>query len=232
MAFLAALFLGANGRASSEAKMAGVDRQAISSFYEAEVRPCGFRGQGYSQTLSADPTLGTIDEFAYLGNDLHQFVATTVRQELQRANQSLDHVYLIAHSMGGAIGALAHEKYPGDFRAAVLSAPMLKLDVRGWNEIAAQIFLDAQSLFGRDALPVTAPRDPSTAPVSQNTVTRSQARYEFQRQVLTDEPSLKIFVSTQRWVRKAIAGSRVARKNGAAARCKIITVQDAKHEIF
>ena len=313
-AILASLFLGANGRASSEARLAGVDRLAIAGFYETAGRPCQFRGQlgvlircraflnssrrgaiviaagytenmrkysetafdlyqagfcvflydhrgqGYSQRLLADPTLGTIDEFEYFADDLHQFVTTMVRKELKRTNQASDHVYLLAHSMGGAIGALALEKYPGDFRAAVLSAPMLTLNSRGWNEIAAQIFLDAQSLLGRDERPVTAPRDPSTITFSQNTVTHSEARFEFQRQLLTNEPSLKIFAPTQKWVRKAIAGSRTARKNGAsarspllilqatedsfveadgqrefceiAARCRIFVVQGARHEIL
>jgi lysophospholipase len=313
-AIFASLSLGANGRASSAARLAGVDRQAISTFYETKGRPCEFhgqlavaircrtflnasrrgaiviaagytenmrkysetafdlhqagfsvflydhRGQGYSQRLSADPALGTIDEFEYFAADLHQFVTTIVRKELKSTNQRSDRVYLLAHSMGGAIGALALEKYPGDFRAAVLSAPMLKLNSRGWNEIAAQLFLDAQSLLGRDELPATAPRDPSTMPFSQNTVTRSEARFEFQRQVLRDEPGLKIFAPTQRWVRKAIAGSRAARKNGARARspililqatddsfveadgqrefcqiaasCRILVVQDARHEIL
>lgn len=313
-AIFAWLFLSADGRASSEARLAGVDRQAIAGFYETAGRPCEFlgqlgvlircraflnasrrgaiviaagytenmrkysetafdlyqagfsvflydhRGQGYSQRLLPDPTLGTIDEFDYFADDLHQFVTTVVRKDLRGTNQSLDHVYLLAHSMGGAIGALALEKYPGDFRAAVLSAPMLKLNSRGWNEIAAQIFLDAQSLLGRDQLPVAAPRDPSTITFSQNTVTHSEARFEFQRQVLTNEPSLKIFAPTQRWVRKAIAGSRTARKNGASARspililqatedsfveadgqrefcqaaaqCKILVVQNARHEIL
>jgi lysophospholipase len=313
-AILASQVLGADGRSSSGARLAGVDRQAISRFYESTGRPCEFRGQlgvvircrtflhasrrgaiviaagytenmrkysetafdlyqagfsvflydhrgqGYSQRLLTNPTLGTIDEFAYFGDDLHQFVTTIVRKELKRTNQSPEHVYLLAHSLGGAIGALALEKYPGDFRAAVLSAPMLKLNLRGWNESAAQVFLDVQSLLGRDELPVTAPRDPSTIPFSENTVTHSEARFEFQRQVLTKEPGLKIFAPTHRWVRKAIAGSRAARKNGAsirspililqatqdsfveaegqrefcqaAARCKILEVQNARHEIL
>jgi lysophospholipase len=281
-AILALLFLGANGRAFSEANLAGVDRQAITGFYETKGRPCEFRGQlgvlircrtflnssrrgaiviasgytenmrkysetafdlyqagfsvflydhrgqGYSQRLLADPTLGTIDEFEYFADDLHQFVTTIVRKELRSTNQSPDHVYLLAHSLGGAIGALVLEKHPGDFRAAVLSAPMLKLNSRGWNEIAAQIFLDVQSLLGRDERPVTAPRDPSTIPFSQNTVTHSEARFEFQRQVLTKEPGLRIFAPTQRWVRKAIAGSRTARKNGASARSPILILQAAE----
>ncbi len=313
-AFFASLFPGANGRASSEANLAGVDRQVVNGFYETAGRPCEFRGQlgvlircrtflnasrrgaiviaagytenmrkysetafdlyqagfsvflydhrgqGYSQRLLADPTLGTIDEFAYFADDLHQFVTTIVRKELKIRKQSPDHVYLLAHSLGGAVGALVLEKYPGDFRAAVLSAPMLKLNSRGWNEIAAQLFLDAQSLLGRDQLPATAPRDPSTITFSQNTVTRSEARFEFQRQLLTKEPGLKVFAPTHRWVRKAIAGSRAARKNGAmarapililqatedsfveaegqrefcqaAARCKILVVQNARHEIL
>ena len=38
---------------------------------------------------------------------------------------------LFAHSMGGAIGALYLEKYPDDFKGAILSSPMLRLKTGG-----------------------------------------------------------------------------------------------------
>jgi lysophospholipase len=81
------------------------------------------RGQGFSQRLlEDDDTIGYIDEFHRYVDDLATFITGPVRQV--RSGRPL---FLLAHSMGGAIGALYLERVPQDgIAAAALVTPMME----------------------------------------------------------------------------------------------------------
>lgn len=67
-----------------------------------------------------------VDSFDEYVGDIHSFVEKIVIPHSQTKR-----LYLYAHSMGGAAGAMYIEKYPDIFRCAVLSSPMLKVDYGG-----------------------------------------------------------------------------------------------------
>ena len=80
------------------------------------------RGHGRSGSLSrVHKSQINIDKFEYYVEDLKMFLDKIVVKD----NTDL---YLYAHSMGGAIGAMFLEKYTGYFKKAILSAPMLEID--------------------------------------------------------------------------------------------------------
>ena len=76
--------------------------------------------------------------------DLHTFVTEVVQKE-SRTKKCV----LYAHSMGGAIGALTLEHYPELFDCAVLTSPMLQLEVPGIPEWLVWIFLGLAGITGR-----------------------------------------------------------------------------------
>jgi len=79
------------------------------------------RGQGVSDRITASkPRLGDIDNFDYYVEDLHTFVKNIVKPTDPKK------LFLLSHSMGGAIAALYLNKYKNDFDAAVLSSPMIE----------------------------------------------------------------------------------------------------------
>ena len=80
------------------------------------------RGQGFSNRLTEYPQMGYIDQFQYYIDDLKTFYEHFVNVK------SYQKKYLLAHSMGGAIGITYVEQHPSDFDAACFSAPMLALD--------------------------------------------------------------------------------------------------------
>lgn len=94
------------------------------------------RGQGLSDRLlpssrspSTDPQvakhvhdLGYVDKFDNFVADLKTFV----EEEAKRENERL---FLLAHSMGGAIASLYLEQFGHDFVAAALTAPMHQPDL-------------------------------------------------------------------------------------------------------
>lgn len=83
------------------------------------------RGQGFSQRLlQADDSIGYVDEFERYVDDLAGFIGGPVRAA--RAGRS-GPLFLLAHSMGGAIAALYLERVPQDgVAAAALVTPMME----------------------------------------------------------------------------------------------------------
>lgn len=79
------------------------------------------RGQGLSGRMTANPDMGFIDDFQYYIDDMKQFY------DLHLAPKKYTNTYLLAHSMGGAIGMTYIEQHPNDFDAASFSSPMLGL---------------------------------------------------------------------------------------------------------
>ena len=79
------------------------------------------RGQGLSGRMTKEHDLGYIDNFQYYIDDLETFYDNFVNIKQHK------NIYLLAHSMGGAIGITYLEQNPEDFVAAAFSSPMLGL---------------------------------------------------------------------------------------------------------
>jgi lysophospholipase len=78
------------------------------------------RGHGRSGSLGKkDFTQINVEKFDYYVEDLKKFIDEIVLKE--------DNLYLFSHSMGGTIGAKFIEEYPGYFKKAILSSPMLEI---------------------------------------------------------------------------------------------------------
>ncbi len=80
------------------------------------------RGQGLSGRMTSDPEMGYVDSFQYYINDMKSFYDLCLKPQHHQKT------YLLAHSMGGAIGMTYLEQHQDDFNAAVFSSPMLGLD--------------------------------------------------------------------------------------------------------
>ena len=89
------------------------------------------RGHGASYRTVKDPSLVHIRNYKDLVEDLHYFVAEIVRPalaaEAAAAGGAGSPLYLFGHSMGGGVSALYLERYPDDFKKAILSSPMLEI---------------------------------------------------------------------------------------------------------
>ncbi len=79
------------------------------------------RGQGLSGRMVEDHDMGYVDKFSYYIDDMKYFYDHFVVSHHHKNK------YLLAHSMGGAIGVTYLEDHPHDFKAAAFSSPMLDL---------------------------------------------------------------------------------------------------------
>lgn len=183
------------------------------------------RGQGYSERLLSEPQKATIDEFDHFVTDLHSFMEKIVTKSMSGPK------FLVAHSLGAAVSARYLEEYPTEFQAAALLAPMFEINLNGWPKWLAHLILQVYSWIGRDNDYVKPPRDPYAISFEENIVTQSRLRHDAGQNVLASEPNLKIFGQTNRWVRKALQGSREVLENAGKAETPILILQAGKDQL-
>ena len=144
------------------------------------------RGQGLSGRMTKDPDMGYIDNFQNYIDDMKHFYDQFI--------DTKDHkkIFLLAHSMGGAIGMTYLEQFPKDFKAAAFSSPMLGL-----------------SSFQCAFVGIFAGKKPKYAPTQgkykkvafkKNQITGSQIRYNRIQEAFTEEPQARLGGATYQWV--------------------------------
>lgn len=104
------------------------------------------RGHGLSERTTDDLSLVDVKDFNSYVNDLYTFI-----NEIVLPLQDDLPLFLFAHSMGGGIGTLLLEQYPEIFDAAVLSSPMLGVNLGSVPKFAANIISNAATLLGQGA---------------------------------------------------------------------------------
>jgi len=152
-----------------------------------------WRGQGGSQRYLPNPQMAHSIGFAHDQADLAQFLKTL----------SGTPVYLIAHSMGGNIALRVLHQNPGLVRAAILSAPALRIGSRAglpaWQArsfaalMLAAGFGESYALKQRDWRD-DATRNADTSPVSHDAI-RDAAGLRWFR----ERPELRVGGGTYRW---------------------------------
>jgi len=149
------------------------------------------RGQGLSGRMTEDPDMGYIDDFQYYVDDMKFFYDHYLKPENHKK------VFLLAHSMGGAIGLTYLEQYPNDFNAAAFSSPMLGLT----PPICAAVKL----LVGKEpkyAMGETKYNDDKVT-FEENNLTNSKIRYRRIIEAFDKAPKAKLGGATYQWINKS-----------------------------
>jgi lysophospholipase len=149
------------------------------------------RGQGLSGRMTEDPDMGYIDTFQYYIDDMKYFYEHMLSKEKHQKK------YLIAHSMGGAIGMTYLQQYPNDFHAAAFSSPMLGLST---SSCKATKFLTGRKpkyALGQGKY------SESKVDFSRNELTGSEIRYNRMNAAFSNEPKARLGGATYQWVNKS-----------------------------
>lgn len=163
-----------------------------------------WRGQGLSDRLHADAALGHVGRFADYQRDVAALLA-----RVQAAGMP-GPLFLVAHSMGGAIGlrALA-EGLP--VRAAAFSSPMWGIAIAPhMRPVAWTLSTLARPVgFGH----VMAPGQPAEsylirAPFAGNTLTTDAAMWDYMRRQIAAEPRLGLGGPSLAWLNEALRETR------------------------
>jgi lysophospholipase len=160
------------------------------------------RGQGLSDRLLDDQEKGYVDQFDDYVLDLKQFHDQVIVED-QPAK-----LFLLAHSMGGAISALYLERWPDDIKAAVLSSPMMGINLGGLPKWLAQGLAASIDTVGSWlGEPPYGPGQGSyqSHEFAENGLSHSKPRYQAFRQLYEQRPQIKLGGVTAHWIREGIA---------------------------
>lgn len=157
------------------------------------------RGHGYSCRTGGDRETVCIGKFTDYVEDLQCFVDKIVRP----ASGELD-LYVYCHSMGGAITVQHLQTYPGVFKKAVLSAPMIRPQTMGIPEGAAKLAANAGILFGKKdkRIPKSGGFDPNrTYDKSHDT---SKARFDYWQKKRCSDTHYQTAAPSFNWTKEAL----------------------------
>ncbi|MGX9462648.1 alpha/beta fold hydrolase [Shewanella sp. A14] len=187
------------------------------------------RGQGLSDRLTHNAHQGYVDKFSDYTADFTQFI----HQIVQR--QQHDELFLVAHSMGGAIAVDYLNQYPNTFTAAVFSAPMFgiklpvakpvirwlaqKLDV---NRSDGGKVHSTYILGGTDYRPENFKRNPFT---------HSKNRYQQYRDIYEQTPEVKLGSPTNHWLIEAMSAAQRSINYAKHCQTPILILQAEKDNI-
>lgn len=186
------------------------------------------RGQGMSGRMLDDPQKGYVDQFDDYVVDLKQF-----HDQIIMADQPAK-LFLLAHSMGGAISARYLERWPEDIKAAVLSSPMMGINLGGLPKwLAKGLAATLGTVGGWIGEP---PYGPGQGPYqddgfADNGLTHSHSRYQAFRQLYEQYPQIKLGGATAHWIYQGITGADAAIAGAGAIKTPLLVLQAGDDKI-
>ncbi|MCS0541785.1 alpha/beta fold hydrolase [Aeromonas veronii] len=180
------------------------------------------RGQGMSGRMLNDPQKGYVDQFDDYVVDLKQF-----HDQIIMADQPAK-LFLLAHSMGGAISARYLERWPDDIKAAVLSSPMLGINLGGLPKwLAKGLASTIGTVGGWIGEPPYGPGQGAYQDhgFADNELTHSQSRYQAFRQIYEQHPQIKLGGATAHWIYQGITGADAAIADAGAIKTPLLVLQ-------
>jgi len=154
------------------------------------------RGQGFSGRMSDDTQLGQVYNFMYYVEDMKTFFNTLVDKDRK--------IFLLGHSMGGAIASLYVEKYIYDFDALVLSSPMNQPDLLSsrLTDMVCNLIKKREENIDRYVFGEVSYDEAKTV-FEGNQLTHSEIRFDITAKGYENNPETKIGGPSVRWVSEA-----------------------------
>ena len=149
------------------------------------------RGQGQSGRMTEDPDMGYVSDFQFYIDDVKQFYSKHIEPKQYQK------IYLLTHSMGGAIGMTYLEQYPKDFNAAAFSSPMLGLTVGICTTVELLEGEEPEYVLGASKY------DDTKADFEGNTLTGSQVRFDRMIDAYAKTPEARLGGATYQWVNES-----------------------------
>lgn len=170
-----------------------------------------WRGQGGSFRPLRDPLKAHIGDFHQYDSDLQVFMDKVVHNLTDRPPIAL------AHSMGAHILLRALHDHPKQFSAAVLLAPMLRINTRGYSPRVARLLTLAHNFVGRETQWVRdVMRDPLQATFERQLCTSDAQRFQRTQAMLREHPNLRVAGPTWGWLEAAYRSMETVNAPGYA----------------
>ena len=123
------------------------------------------------------------------------------------------------------------KKYPNDFKSAVFSAPMLKINLGPWNEWVASAVANLFCFIGLGSNLANASIDPATVSFESNDTTQSRTRYLVRLERIRADSPARFLGTTYRWVKEALDGSHRARQSASQIATPLLVLKAEQETI-
>ncbi|WP_448212658.1 alpha/beta fold hydrolase [Colwellia sp. MEBiC06753] len=160
------------------------------------------RGQGLSGRMLNNKFKGYVELFDDYSTDLHQFIDTIVRPACH------NELYLLAHSMGGAISARYLQRFISPVKAAVLSSPMIAINSGGLPLWLSKLVINTgdtlSQLLANQPWYFVGQDDYKTKAFEDNQLSHSIIRYQIFTKLYQATPELQLGGVTFHWLKEAL----------------------------
>lgn len=175
------------------------------------------RGHGRSLRETEHPNMIHITRFMDYVNDLHSFITKVVKPSTG-SNLPL---YLYAHSMGGAIGALYLETWPDTFQKAVLTAPMLGISMGAFPAPCARALGRIMISQGKGASYAPGQHPYRSGEPFEESCSACRERFDLYHEMREADPLLQACGSSYSWAYESLNACRAITQK---RNCQKITV--------
>lgn len=186
------------------------------------------RGQGSSERLLADHQKGYIDNFNSYVDDLSTFLETKVFPRTESP------VFIVSHSMGGAISYLYALENSKRLKGMVLCAPMFSINTGLVPQIVARLLVKSMVTIGSTERYVFGggPYDPDKK-FAENDVTHSSARFELNKKLIASFPEVALGGATFGWLDQSFSAMDSIRnsKTGTLESTPILIISGAEDSV-
>ncbi len=207
------------GRTEASLKYENIAKTFIESGY-SPVYVINHRGQGFSERLLSDPHKGFVEDFSHYYSDFHKFVEMVKTDPDTNVNK----MYLLAHSMGGAIATGYLQNYKNSFKKIAYTSPMFGIKLEKSELLTlAKTALSCYTPFGpgcTDYVPGGSAFSFDKVDFETNQLTSNEEEYYKIFETWNLFPELQLGSATLRWVREAIQANREMRKYFQLAKMK------------
>jgi lysophospholipase len=185
-----------------------------------------WRGQGLSQRLLADRLRGHADGFDDFAAD-YAVLLDVYQDRLPRP------WIMLGHSMGGCLNLLTLARGEDRFAAAVLCAPMLRLNLSRANRVASGPLSRLFHSFGRGGDYVMGQAESPWSTFETNRLTHDPVRYARMSALVQQHPDLALGGPTWGWLDSAIRCMAWLRTSPAVVKIEIpVTILSAEADLI
>jgi len=188
------------------------------------------QGQGLSTRRLDNPQKGYVEEFNDYVVDLHQMIEQQIKPKFS------GELFLLSHSMGGAIGLRYIQQYPKTFSKAVFSSPMWGLNAGPLPKNVAKGLVNslawANSLVSDQSPYFIGGKDYDAPNFDDNVLTHSKARYQYFRDTYEKVPQLKLGGVTIDWIDQSVKALDIALTELDKVAIQILVMQSGNDRVI
>ncbi len=161
------------------------------------------RGQGLSERILSDYNKGYVDRFEDYSEDLKIFIDKVVSRGKHRR------LFVLCHSMGGAVSAQFQLKYPGIINGLVFSAPMFGINTSPASPALTEFVTGMIVKLGGGKRYIFGGKAGAwRIGFTGNPLTSCRQRFERNLKFLENNPQLELGSPTFKWLKESMAVGR------------------------